>query len=95
VESKFDFNVYEYPNKFDLDLIKKYGWYSASNRGNNLNGVSRDHMFSVKDGFKLKISPDIMKHPANCKLMIHKDNNLKKTNSTITIDELLERIKNW
>jgi hypothetical protein len=95
MECKFDFNVYDYPERFDLDLIKKHGWYSASNRGNNLNGVSKDHMFSVKDGFKLKISPHIIKHPANCKLMIHTENNIKKTNSTLTLGELLDRIKNW
>jgi hypothetical protein len=95
VACNFDFNVYSYPNKFDLELIKQHGWYSASNRGNNLNGVSRDHMFSVKDGFINKISPEIIKHPANCKIMLHKDNNIKKTNSSISVDELLERISRW
>jgi hypothetical protein len=91
----FDFNVYYFPNKFDLELIKQYGWYSASNRGNNLNGISKDHMLSVKDGFINKISPEIIKHPANCKLMLHKENNIKKASSSISIDELLDRISKW
>jgi hypothetical protein len=95
VTCNFDFNVYSFPNKFDLELIKQYGWYSASNRGNNLNGVSRDHMLSVKDGFINKISPEIIKHPANCKLMLHKENNIKKASSSISIDELLDRISKW
>jgi hypothetical protein len=92
---KFDFNVYDYPDKFNLDLIDRFGWYLPSNRGNNIDGVSRDHMFSVRDGFRLGILPEIVKHPANCNLMLHKDNNVKKTKSSITITQLLERIKNW
>ncbi len=52
-------------------------------------------MYSVKDGFINGISPEIIKHPANCKLMKHIDNNKKKTNSSITLEELMERIKNW
>ena len=42
-----------------------------------------------------EISKEILKHPANCKLMLHSDNNKKKTNNSITYEELLNRIKNW
>lgn len=52
-------------------------------------------MFSVKEGFVLNVDPEIMKHPANCKLMIHSENISKNDKSTITLDELLERIKQW
>lgn len=52
-------------------------------------------MYSVRDGFINKINPDIIKHPANCRLMIHNENNKKHSSSTITIGELLERIKEW
>jgi hypothetical protein len=52
-------------------------------------------MYSVRDGFINKIDPEIIKHPANCKLMIHTENNKKNYNSSITIDVLKERIKNW
>lgn len=92
---EFKFNIYNYLNKFNLELIEKDGWYSPTNKKNNLNGVSRDHMYSVYDGFKNKINPNIINHPANCKLLLHIDNNVKKMKSTITIEELLERIKNW
>jgi hypothetical protein len=90
---EFNFNIFEY--EFDTNDLKKFGWYSPTNKGNNLNGVSKDHMFSVKDGFINKISPEIIKHPANCQLLKHVDNNRKKTNSIITIDELMIRIKKW
>lgn len=95
LKCQFNFNVYNYPNKFNLKLIKEYGWYKASNRGNNLNGISRDHMFSIYDGFKNNISPEIIKHPGNCKLMVHKENNSKHTTSSISLITLKQRIDNW
>jgi len=91
----FKFNVYNYPNEFNLLLIDNYRWYKASNRGNNLNGVSRDHIFSVYEGFKQKISPEIISHPTNCKLMKHPENNKKKTNCEINIEELKQKIIKW
>ncbi len=78
-----------------MKLIELYGWYKAKNRGDNQNGVSRDHMFSIKEGFINNIDPYYLSHPANCVLMRHVDNNKKKTNSTITFSELVERIKSF
>ena len=95
LDSSFRFSINKYPNKFDFDLIKKYGWYSASNRGNNANGISRDHMFSVYDGFHNKIDPKLVGHPANCCLVQQSKNASKNKRSSITLEDLLERIKNW
>lgn len=92
---EFKFNVYHFPNKFDLKLIEEFGWYKAKNRGDNQNGVSRDHMYSVKEGFLNGIDPFYISHPANCKIMVNIENNKKKTNCSITIEELYERVKNW
>jgi len=95
LDASFDFNLKDYSDKFDFDLIKKYGWYSPTNKNNNLAGVSRDHMVSVKFGFENNIDPDIISHPANCQLLKHTDNIIKKEKCSITISELMERIKNW
>jgi hypothetical protein len=92
---KFIFNLKDYPNKFDLNLIKKYGLYSPSNKGNNLDGISKDHMLSIKNGFEQNIDPIIISHPANCELLPHKKNQNKKTKSSITLTNLLEKIKYW
>ena len=94
-ETNFNFNLSDYPDEFDFTLIEKYGWYSPSNKKNNLGGVSRDHMLSVKEGFELGIDPKLLAHPANCKLMIHNDNVSKNKKSSITLEELLERIENF
>ena len=93
---EFDFELEQYKNKIEnYNLIEEHGLYSPSNKGNNLKGVSRDHMISVKWGFENKISPEIIKHPANCRLLPHKENNIKKTNNSISYEELLKRIENW
>lgn len=93
--SKFKFNLLDYKDEFDFSLIEKYGWYKAKNRGDNLNGVSRDHMISIKDGFKMGIDPKIISHPANCELMRHSNNSSKCDKSSITIEQLKNKIKDW
>jgi len=93
---QFCFCLNEYPDEFDFSLIEKYGWYSASNKGGNTNGVSRDHMYSISDGWKNKISPLIISHPANCKLLRHEENFFKKNkNSSISLEYLEKRILEW
>jgi len=89
---KFKFDVEFYPNEFNLNLINENGWY---NNHQNPNGVSRDHMFSISNGWKMNIPPRILRHPANCKLMLFEENNKKGGRSSINIDELLRKINMW
>lgn len=93
--SSFKFSLSDFPDEFDFNLIKEHGWYQASNRGDNLTGVSRDHMYSVKKGFENNIPPYYISHPANCKLLIHTENFKKLDFCSITLDELVERVNNW
>ncbi len=92
---RFCFNLRNFPDEFDFQLIKKYGWYKPSNRGNNLGGVSRDHMVSIKYGFLNTIDTKVISHPANCRLIIHNDNVSKGKKCFITIDQLNDRIRIW
>lgn len=92
---QFNFALNNYPNEFDFSLIEKYGWYKAKNRGNNLNGVSRDHIYSRDKGFENLIDPYIISHPANCQLLIHNDNISKNSDCGIELEKLVEKIKNW
>ena len=91
----FKFNLKDFKEKFDFSLIKKFGWYKAKNKGDNLYGVSRDHIVSVKYGFENNIPSWIISHPANCQLLQHSLNSSKNSKCGITIDELLEKIKCW
>ena len=92
---KFTFSLNNYPDEFDFDLIQKYGWYKAKNHGDNLNGISRDHKFSKLEGWEQKIDPYIISHPANCELMRHNDNSSKCKKCSISIDDLVCKIKEW
>lgn len=92
---EFRFDLNSYPNKFDLDEFLQYGFYSPKNKKNNPIGVSRDHLYTVKDGFDNKIDPTVIRHPANCSLIRNEKNQSKGRKSSITLEELLERIKNW
>ena len=95
IDTNFKFNLGDFPDEFDFKLVEKYGWYSPTNKRNNLKGVSRDHMLSVRGGFEMGIDPKIISHPANCRLMIHNENISKNKKSSITYEELLERIKTF
>jgi hypothetical protein len=92
---KFNFNPYKYPNEFDMKLLKDRGFYSPSNKKNNLGGVSKDHMVSVRWGFDNTTDPKIISHPANCQLMIHNENISKHKKCDLTLEELLVRISRW
>lgn len=96
-QCRFKFSISQFGDWFHYssELIEKHGWYSAANRGNNLNGCSRDHLYSISDGFKNNINPEIISHPANCQIKTHKENQSKKSNSSITLDQLFERIEKF
>lgn len=88
--SKFKFSLKDYG--FDFGLVEKHGWYKAKNNGDNVEGVSRDHMFSIKEGFRRLINPLLISHPANCELIINRNNQSKCDNCSISLEELLKRI---
>lgn len=88
---KFTFNVYDYPNLFDLSLIEKHGQYSVGgkcNKKENKTGCSRDHKVSINDAIKNGYDPFYIRHPLNCQIMLQSDNSRKKTKSSITYEEL-------
>ena len=91
----FKFALRDFPTSFDFSLVEQNGWYTAKNRGNNLNGVSRDHIVSVQYGFDNNIDPLIISHPANCPLLRHNDNVSKGKKSNMTIEELVLKIQEW
>lgn len=61
----------------------------------NSKGYTRDHIFSKKDGFELKVFPEILRHPANCHCMLHKSNASKSSSSEISLVDLFKKIKEF
>jgi hypothetical protein len=88
----FDFNLLDYPDEFNYYLVEKYGWYNSIN---NKDGISRDHIFSISSGFRFKVDPIILSHPANCNLMKHSSNISKGYKCYISVGKLIEKIKLW
>ena len=91
-QSKFKFKLGNFPSEFDFTLLEQFGMYHPIH---NPFGISRDHMFSVIEGFKQQIDPYFISHPANCKLILQSENSKKSHNSSISIYELFERINDW
>jgi hypothetical protein len=89
---QFKFDAYKTPNLLGYDLLIKYKFYHPVN---NPLGVNRDHMLSIEYGWRNNIDSSIISHPANCEILISTDNFKKGTTSSITLDDLLERIEQW
>jgi len=81
----FKFDVNDYPNLLNLDLIKKHGWYVPKK---NSNGVARDHKISINESIVNKYDPYYITHPLNCEIMLQKDNVKKRNTSSITYKQL-------
>ena len=80
-----------------LNLLEENGVF---NSWENRNGVVRDHMYSRKSGFENGVFPEILRHPANCQLLIQKENIKKKTTKyrdadAITLETLFKNILNY
>lgn len=89
----FKFNIFDYPDLFDLEQLKNIGWCSfGGKRGGskNLNGLSRDHKVSVNEAKINNYDPYYISHPCNCELMPMSNNNKKKTKSSLTYQELVD-----
>jgi len=54
-----------------------------------------DHIYSLYDGWKNNIPPNIISHPANLRMLDYKTNINKRTRSDMTISELYERVENF
>ena len=62
---------------------------------NNPNGVVKDHMISINFGKVNGISPKIIGHIMNCEYLTFKENALKNKDCSISVSELLCRIKKY
>ncbi|CAB4123240.1 hypothetical protein UFOVP29_399 [uncultured Caudovirales phage] len=49
-----------------------------------------DHIFSVEEGFKNKVSPEIIGHWTNLQMLWHVDNSRKNTKCHISLEELID-----
>ena len=74
------------------ELIAQIGWYHNKR---NKTGASRDHMYSAKEGWLNNVPIEVIKHPANCRIIPILDNKAKGKKCSITLEELHQRIADW
>lgn len=92
---QFTFNVYHYPDLFDLNLLESVGWRVTRGKNKNVFGISRDHKVSVRDSIINNYDPYYIKHPLNCELMTHDENQRKGTKSSMSYDELVKLVDDY
>ena len=89
----FTFNVFHYPELFDLELIKDKGWHSHGGRYDyNPEGLTRDHRVSVNESIRNGYDPYYIKHPVNCEIMTFSENDRKKARSSISYEDLVKEV---
>lgn len=99
------------PREFKTNELEKYYsdvWYYTTVNYNkfyndiNINNVKRghrtyhlDHKISITYGFINNIDPSIIGHKCNLEILYYKDNLIKGTKCSLSLDELLNRIKEY
>jgi len=72
--------------------LKKYKVKNSELRGKK-HGYELDHKYSIYDGFINNVDPKIIGYYKNLEILTTTQNRIKKENSSITLEELLENIK--
>lgn len=86
----FAFSIRKYPDLFGKheEILRAHGLWSYTNTG----GITRDHRVSVNEAIKSGLDPYYITHPINCELIPWKENNAKKTRSSITYESLVKEV---
>ena len=73
-ESHWKKPMIEFLTEDEIKILNSEGMYHNIK---NKKGYVRDHMFSKKSGFDLKVFPELLRHPANLQLLSHSENSKK------------------
>lgn len=97
MDYRFQFNVYHYPDLFDIQLLTELGWYAPKGKSGkwNPNGLCRDHKVSVNEAIKNNYDPYYISHVMNCELITQVENNKKKTSSSLSYPELVALVNSY
>jgi hypothetical protein len=95
---RFKFNVYHYPDLFNLDELNSVGWYSQGGKSRkpyNPNGLARDHRVSASESLRNNYDHYYITHPINCELMSQRKNSSKHSKSSMTYEELIQKVNEY
>jgi hypothetical protein len=82
-------NLGEVCSRKEKSMLKKVGIFCPRTRKG---GMSRDHKFSVFNGFVNNVFPQLIGHPANCSLILQSANAKKHIKNSITLSQLFDDI---
>lgn len=89
-----DWDAYKkYVRSLTYSNVKKYNLFEDVEIGRFKNNI--DHIRSVKQCFNDGILPFIVASPVNLQILWWKDNNKKRTKSTLTKEELINKYGRW
>lgn len=86
----FLFDPYSIPSIPGYELLLEKGMYHSTR---NKNGATRDHIISVEYGWRNKIDPSLLSHPANCQFITNINNIKKGSSCGSSLDDLLRKIQ--
>ncbi len=78
-----------------INLPSDFNLVGIFNNKSNKIGYVRDHSFSRRDAYEILLFPEIVRHPANCNIILHSENSSKRANSSISLNDLFDKIKNY
>lgn len=74
------------------DRLLKFGWYHPIH---NPHGLTKDHKYSVNEGYKNRIDPCLLRHPANCEFLTLRENSSKNDKCSVDLDTLKRLINKY
>lgn len=78
-----------------VELPADFNIIGIFNTKTNQIGYVRDHRLSRKEGYFLKIYPELLRHPCNCSIILHSENSSKRSKSTLSKDQLFKNIEEY
>lgn len=98
-ESDWIESMFNIPDLEGISFLKEYKIFHSKT---NTRGCIRDHKFSRKSGFEQKVFPEILRHPCNCRIILHGENVKKRNNdigfgldNIISLENLFSAIKKY
>lgn len=98
-ESDWIESMFNIPDLEGISFLKEYKIFHNKT---NTRGCIRDHKFSRKSGFEQKVFPEILRHPCNCRIILHGENVKKRNNdigfgldNIISLETLFYNIKQY
>lgn len=96
-ESNWIERMFDRATDEEIILLENNGVFNCRT---NTFGCVRDHKYSRKSGFSNGVFPELLRHPCNCRIILHKENvstsrNKNKIDDIISLDILFDLVYSY